>query len=103
MARDADQLDAWRDFPVAFQQPPLTRSFHRQEVVGDVAGAVALGGPLGMLQFAALHDVARIGKRRDELAVHAARIPAAVVEMQVRIDDQVDLLRPNPALGKLLG
>ena len=48
---------------------------------------------LGMVEFAALHLVSGIREHRDRFLVHHARIPSAMVEVEVSIDDDVDLFR----------
>ena len=45
---------------------------------------------LGVFEFAALHDVFRVGIRGDDFVFFQARVSAAVIEMQVRVDDDID-------------
>jgi hypothetical protein len=52
-----------------------------------------------VLKFAALHDVARVRKNGDGFSVHDARIPAAMVEVQVGVDNDVDFLGRNAVRG----
>jgi hypothetical protein len=102
VAGEDDQLDAGHHLAVfAFHKLPLPRFHHGLEIVGDVADAIALGGMAGVFEFAAMHEVARVGKRGHGLAVDDARIPSAMIEMQMRVDDDVDLLGFEPARGQL--
>ena len=66
------------------------RDFDGHEIFGKIAGAVAIGGTSGVLEFAALDEVTRIWKCRARFAVYDARVPSAMIEMEVRIDDDID-------------
>ena len=44
-----------------------------------------------MLVSGALNDVTRVGKRGHDLVAFAARIPAAMIEMKVRVHHDVDV------------
>ena len=47
--------------------------------------------------FAAMGEVARVGKSRPDAAVGAAGgVPSAVIEVEVGVDDDVDFFRANP-------
>ena len=55
----------------------------------------------GVFEFAAMDEVACVRERRHRLVVDDARIPSAMVEMQMRVHDDIDLLRLESAGGKL--
>src|SRR6185503_5950341 len=48
-----------------------------------------------------LEDVARARERRDDLVGRAVGVPARVIEVQVRVDDERDLVRPHAAAREL--
>jgi len=51
--------------------------------------------------FAAMREVAGVGERRGDAAIGSARgVPAAVVEVKVGVDDNVDFFRANLGGGK---
>ncbi len=102
VARRPNHFHSRDDFRVSFQQPPLPGFLHRQEVFGKVAGAVAVRGRFGVLEFVALHDVARIREDGQRFPVHDARVPAAMIEVQMRVDHNVDLFGRNAVRHKLL-
>ena len=77
---------------VALDELPLPGFFHGLEIFGEIAGAIAFGGRLGVLEFAAMHDIARIRKHRHGLPIHDARVPAAMIEVQMRVHHDIDLL-----------
>ena len=70
----------------------------------------ALLHALPVLELAAGHDVARVGKRRHPASVGEAGIPADMVHVEMRADDVVDLLgrytergeTPDPAAALLV-
>ena len=43
-----------------------------------------------MFEFASLHDIRALGNVGTGFAVHNARIPATMIEMEVRIDYDID-------------
>src|SRR5204862_1609603 len=86
--------NAGNDLVVAVEEVRL--GLGGQEQVSDVTRAVPLRGAQGVLPLAALHDVTGAPKRRDQLRAVAPDVPAAVVEMQVRVDDDVDVLGSEP-------
>ena len=56
----------------------------------------------GLLPRGALHEVLGVGKGRDDIAVAVEpRGPAAVVEVQVSEDHEVDVANGNPVLSQV--
>ncbi len=55
-----------------------------------------------MLEFAALHHVARIAKGRNYFVIRDARVAAAMVEMQMRVDHDVDVVGVVPVVAEAL-
>ncbi len=68
----------------------------------EIAGAVALGGILGVLEFGALDVIARVRKCGHKFAIDDSRVPSAMIEMQVRVDDDIDFLGPDATGGELI-
>ena len=94
--------NAGNDFAVASEQLQLAVGEQRIVVVGHVADAVALMLLVSVLQFALLDVIGRARKGRDRLALLVVRVPAAVVEVQVSVDDDVDLVGRNLGLLEAL-
>src|SRR5690349_6020439 len=66
------------------------------EVVGEIASRRALVGVRRILVLATLHDVARIGESGPHRTrVVAKRIPAGVIEVQMRVDHERYVSRRN--------
>src|SRR5580698_9279985 len=76
-----NQFNARYNFGITNRQLPLARFLDRDEIVLDVASAVAICRQESMVEFAALHDVARIRERWHDAAIHQFRISAAMIEM----------------------
>ena len=79
--------------------------FHdRHDAVGDAA--VGLGASLVLvlpeLPFLADEDVGRLRERGDPSTVHAPRVPAHVIDMQMRAHDDVDVLRRGACPPQIL-
>ena len=94
MAGENSHRNAGYDFLIAMQQMHLSAFNQRIIVIADVADGVTLELPASMLPFTFLYVVLSFGKRRDCPAVFAHCVPAAVVKMQMAIDDDVDVFRP---------
>ena len=94
--RHANQFDARHDLRVFVQQTttgrifPWARNFPENSWHGRDRW-----DDLRVFQFAALHDVSRVRKSGHRFSVHDARVPAAMIEMQMRVDDDVDFFRRN--------
>src|SRR5271170_486866 len=53
---------------------------------------------MSMLDLSAMRKVARVRKRRDNLAIGGEGcVPSAVVEVQMRVDDDIDFFERNPS------
>ncbi len=96
MSGHHNYFNAGNDFRVTVQKIPLTRLLHGHEIIWEIAGAIAFGWRAGVLKFLALHKVSRVWKRRHGNTVHDARVPSAMIEMQMGIDDDVDLFGLDP-------
>ncbi len=70
------------------------------ETAFDVTRPVALGGRNGMFPFALLHAVSGARKRRHHPRPLAACVPAAVIEVKVRVNHNVDLFGSEAVLGQ---
>ena len=81
---------ARNDFRVPIQK--LRLRLRGGEKMLHIAGAIALRGMVRIFPFAALHEISRAREGRHKLSVLAPNIPPAMVEVQVRIDDDVDIL-----------
>src|SRR2546426_6567690 len=77
---------------IAIQELPLAHMRNRREILLEVTRACSFIGPHRILVLAALHEVLGLRKRRHDLVVFAHGIPPAVIEVQVRVDDHVDVL-----------
>ena len=78
-------------------QPHLTAGDHRLVIVCNVADAVALPLAAAMLYLAQMGNILRIRKEGLGLATFVEhRVPTTVVPVQVRVDDDVNVLRPEP-------
>ena len=79
------------DFGVAFQE--LCLRFRGSEELLQVARAIALGGVMRVLPFASLYIIPSARESRHQAPVLAPNVPAAMVEMQVGVDDDIDVRR----------
>ena len=86
----ASQFHPRSDRAIALEQRQFAFRFQPRVVFQDVAGAVAFVGMLGVFEFSALHHVLRVGIRGDDLISFHARVSAAMIEMQVRVDHDVN-------------
>src|SRR2546427_13037978 len=100
MARRNLDANAGNDLLVAVEQVRLRLG--RQKEVGDVARAVPLRGAQRVLPLAALSVVAGARERRDQLRAVAPDVPTTVVEVQVRVDDDVDVLGSEPVALEII-
>ena len=94
--------DTGRNLRIAFQQSHLSAVNQRIVVVGHVADAVALMLLMGVFHLALLHVIGGARETSAGLAVLVIGVPAAVVEMQVGVDDDVDLVGRHAGLLKAL-
>src|SRR5579863_5661721 len=94
--------NARHDLPVSLQQLHLTAGDQRIIVVLHVADGVALTGVAGVLPFALLHVILRLGKRGHSLPALPDRVPSTVIEVQVRVDDNVDVFGRNADGGQVV-
>ena len=93
VARRRDHAHAGREFGFAVDELEQLRVGERREVLGEVAGAVALVRMRRVVEFAALDDVARALEHRLESAGRGALGRAArVIEVQMGHHDVVDRL-----------
>src|ERR1017187_3380325 len=74
----------------------------RVVVVRHIADPVALVLLMRVRQFALLDVVLRPRKRGYRLAVAIVRVPSAVIEVQVRVDDDIDLVRRHASFVETL-
>jgi hypothetical protein len=93
--------DARDDLDLFVDELELPRGLERREIVG-VIGRV---GPLVRVHrvqpLEALERVARAREGRDERVAVPPRVPAGVVEVEVRVHDERDVFRSNAALREL--
>ena len=107
MARRRQDRHPGAERPCPLHQIGQPRRQHRRDAAFENAVVIGKGRMPGgvaapAVNLGLLHDVARIGKGRHPLAVAQLRVPAAMVVMQVRADDQIDVLRPVTRLGQAL-
>src|SRR5487761_396463 len=102
MSRRWEHAHAGNNFLLAFDQPPLACFFDRHIIFKQETGAVALRRLFCRLQVFLLHEVTRFRKRRARFTIHNSRIPTAMIEMQMRVDDEVDVFRSYSVRGKLV-
>src|SRR4029077_13249929 len=55
-----------------------------------------------MVVLAPRHDIARLRKGRDPLAVSELRVPADMVPMKVRAHDKIDVFRLDANTGQIV-
>ena len=93
MARRANHFNAWDDLLVAFEQPELAALLDRHEIAIEITGAVAFVRVQRVLVFAFLHEILRVRESWHRFVFLDARVSAAMVKVQVRVDDNIDVLR----------
>ena len=71
------------------------------KVIGKITGTIAFAGPPGVLEFAAMDEITRIRKRGHRQSIDDARIPAAVIEVEMRVHDDINLLGLKAARSQL--
>src|SRR6185369_5265052 len=98
------EAQAGRDLVVLVDERDPPGGDHGHHAVGDAAGGLAplLGLPLPELPLLAVDHVARPGKRRHPALALQARVPADVIDVQVRADDGVDLLGRDAGGGQVV-
>jgi len=79
------------NFLVAAQQLHMPRCDQRIVIRADVADGVTLQLQSPVLPLALGSVIRRFGKRRDDLIALPDRVPAAMVEVQMRVNDDVDV------------
>jgi len=87
--------DAGTNFAVSRDKFHLSGLDQRIVVVADVADAIALVLLLRVLPFAALHVVLRSRESCHSLAVLEDGVPTRMIEMQVRVDDDIDFVESD--------
>ena len=86
---------------VSVKQMPLAGGFDGLEIFRDIAGAIAIGGIARVFEFAARGRYnGRWGMWAQPCRRSTARVPAAMVEVQMGVDDDIDFLGPN-AIARL--
>src|SRR5208337_1144760 len=94
--------NAGNDFFVAFEQSHLAAGDERVVVVGEVADGVALAGLAGILPLAfggVIFCPRKCGDYLSSFVTH--RVPAAVVEVKMGIDDDVDVFGRDSGSGEI--
>src|SRR6202167_1634639 len=98
--RPPNQFPPRRNRAIGFQQRQFVGGLNRHVVIRKITRRIALVRTPRMLEFAALHHVTRIGVRRHHFVADYARVPAAMVEMQMRIDDDIDFRHVQSVLAQ---
>lgn len=84
-ARDNFHLPAGR-----IEQRHLSVGQQRIVIVTDIADRVALQLQMAVLHLSAMDEIAGVGKSGDDAAIRVAGgVPAAVIEMQMGVEDDV--------------
>src|SRR5512146_159461 len=84
--------DSRTDLAIAGDQLHLAGLDQWIVVVADIADAIAFVLLLRVFPLAALYVVLRPRKGRDRASIFVVRVPAAVIEMKMRIDDDIDFV-----------
>ena len=92
MAGIISQRYPGNDFAIFFGQLHLAAGDQRIVVRADVTNAIALALHLADLPLAARRKILCIGESWDSNAVAYDRVPSAMVKVQMRIDDDINLL-----------
>src|SRR6185503_7546071 len=85
--------DAGDNLMTPIQQSHLPGPNQGIVIVTDVADAIAFELQRSVLPLAFWSIVFRLGKRRDRGSVLIHSVPAAVVEVQMRVNDHVNVFR----------
>ena len=94
--------DAGNDRRIAVEQSRPSAGDERIVVVSEIADAVAFVLQVGVGQFAALVVVAGARKGGDQGAIGAADgVPAAVVEVKMSVDDNVEIVGSKAGGGEI--
>src|SRR5208337_3575213 len=88
--------NAWDYFRVAIEKLSLRLGGH--EKLLNVTGLVSFRGIERALPLCALDEIPSARKSGDSFPLQTPRVPAAVVEMKVSVDYNVDVLRLEPQL-----
>src|SRR5882724_5231695 len=103
MSGDDDGFNSRNYFTVSIAKIPLPGFNHGHEIIGKITGAIPLSRRAGVVEFLALDDVASVGKSRYGAAIYNSRVPSAMIEMQMRIDNDVDTFRRDAQRRETLG
>ena len=102
MAGNTDHFDARHDDRVRFQQCEFSSGLNGYVVLVKITGAVALGRLQRVIVLTFLNEVLRVRKRRHHFVFLDSRISAAVVKMQMRVDDDIDVARFQPIFAEAI-
>src|SRR5271155_6029946 len=102
MSRDADQFNAGSDRAVVHEQGPLPCRLERRIIFEHITRAVSLRGTLRVFELAALHHVSRVRKCGDHFILLYTRVPSAMLEVQMRVDYDVDVLWMHAVIQQAL-
>src|SRR5438067_784224 len=94
--------DARQDLDGLVDELELPGRLERREVVGEVRGPRALVRLEGIDPLEALEHVARTRERGHNAVAIAPSVAARVVEVQMGVDDERDVVRPDPARRELV-
>src|SRR5450631_849782 len=101
MPRKYGDRNAGYNFLIALQQLHLSAFHQRIVVLDEVAHAISLVF-MRMSPLPLLHVVGRLGKSGRHAAAAAHRVPAAMVEVQMSVDDDVDVFGSDTSRGEIL-
>src|SRR2546428_3583040 len=94
---DAIEPDSGNDLYRFVDQLELPYGFERRVVIGKIRAARPLVGVHRVFPLEALEHVARARERGNDVVAVAVSVSARVIEVQVRVDHERDLGRPNPS------
>ena len=93
VAGDADKLDSGDDGAIVLEEREPARGCEGREIFPQIAGAIALGGMHGVVEFALLDNILSVRKGGDDFVAFDARVSAAMVEVEMRVDDDINVAR----------
>src|SRR5260221_9957119 len=100
MARNANDGNVRQNLRVAIDEIPEACVCDGLEIFGEIAGAVAFRRSGCVFEFTALNHVTSPGERGYCAAIFDASVAAGVIEMKVRVDDEIDFVWLDTVLGE---
>src|SRR5205814_6636697 len=92
-------VDAGKDFRIARKEFGLRLG--GGEKIGDVTSPIAQRRLKRVFPLAPLNEISRARERRDQLPCLTPQVPAAMVEVEVRVNDDVHIAQNHAVLAEL--